>query len=99
MNGKEIDAGSSGNIPGEPEEVLIEEAKAGSYIARVINYAAVTPQWTLTVGVYGTTQEVLAKGTTERWTLTCESTSGKVLASRKILIDRGKSAKISLTGC
>jgi carboxypeptidase T len=38
-------------------------------------------------------------GKTEAWKLTCESPDGKVLSSTDLVIDRGKSEKVSLPGC
>jgi hypothetical protein len=98
-NGKEVEVGSSGNTPGEAEQVLLQDPPPGEYIARVVNFAAASPAWTLTFGVYGTSDEVLAKGTVERYTLTCETTTGKVLSSTKVLVDRGKALKVKLPSC
>jgi hypothetical protein len=97
--GKEVEVASSGNIPGEVEQVLVEDPVPATYIARVVNFAAVNPAWTLTFGVYEAHDELLAKGTTERWTLTCEDTKGRVLAKRNVLVDRGQAVKVDLPGC
>ena len=67
---------------------------------RVINFASVSPTYTLKVAllkekVVGT--EVVP-GKVERWTLTCEK-NGKVLQTVKVLVDRGELVRVNLGAC
>ena len=93
-----VEVDTSGNAPGQAEQVLLQDPVPGEYVARVINFVAASPAWTLSFGVFGTTEEVVAEGTTERWTLTCETLTGKVLAKKEVLVDRGQNAKVDLPG-
>lgn len=97
--GELVKVGSSGNVPSQKEEVLLDDPVAGEYVARVVNFAAVNPDWTLTFGVYGSTEEVLNTGTTEAWVLTCETTDGRVLSRQGVVVDRGEQVRLNVRGC
>ena len=89
--------GSSGNVPGLKEQVLLSEPTAGTYILRVINFAAVTPTYTLTAETFQT-DVVITPGLVEAWTLTCE-VDGEVLQRIPVIVDRGQQAKVDLRPC
>ena len=97
--GELVEVATSGGLPGEKEEILVDDPVAGEYVARVVNFAAANPQWTLTFGVYEAGEEVLQEGTTEAWVLTCETTDGRVLARRGVVVDRGERLRVDLRGC
>ena len=59
--------GTSGNNPGTPEQVILtgDKAAPGTYVLRVINFAAVVGTWTAKIGRYRTTthgHDGLARG-------------------------------------
>lgn len=89
--------GSSGNIPSEKEEVLLVEPAAGTYVLRVINFASITPTYTLTADTYET-DLIVTGGLVEAWTLTCE-VGGEVLQRSAVVVDRGQQAKVDLGAC
>ena len=67
---------------------------------RVINFAAVSPTYTLEASTLEET--VVSKktvgGKTEKWTLTCEK-KGKVLQTVKVNVERGDLARVNLAEC
>jgi len=89
--------GSSGNLPGEKEQVLLTEPTAGTYVLRVINYASVSPTYTLTAETFDT-DVLTTPGLVEAWTLTCE-VGGQVLQRLAVVVDRGRQAKVDLRPC
>ena len=76
-DGKLNKVGSSGNFVGDKERVDINGAPAGTYVLRVINFASVTPTYTLTEELFNSVTRHTA-GKRERYTLTCEK-NGTVL--------------------
>jgi hypothetical protein len=94
------EVGSSGNTPGQFERVELADPKPGTYVLRVINFAAVSPTYTLEASTLD--QKVVSKklvgGETERWTLTCEK-KGKVLQKVKVNVERGDLARVNLAQC
>ncbi|MFC6287339.1 M14 family metallopeptidase [Nocardioides sp. GCM10027113] len=90
--------GGSGNMPGEKEQADVPNATAGDYVLRVINYASVTPDYTLTTGLYAARTE-RTEGKRELYTLTCEKPGGKVLQTEQLFIDRGQEVQVNLKQC
>jgi hypothetical protein len=92
--------GSSGNAPGDKERVEIADPTPGDYVLRVVNFAAVSPTYTLTATLLH--EKVVSTktvpGQVERWTLTCEK-HGKVLQRSKVRVDRGDLARVDLSEC
>ena len=89
--------GSSGNIPGEKEHTTLFDAPAGTYVFRVINYASVTPEYTLDIGRFESVTK-RTEGKREAYTLTCEK-NGKVLQSTQVFIGRGQEKRVDLAQC
>ncbi|MDQ3742099.1 MAG: M14 family metallopeptidase, partial [Actinomycetota bacterium] len=88
VNGEMKLVGESGEVPGLPEQIILENPDAGNYVLRVYNYLAFGP-YSGTASIYGLGPEVVKDGTTEVWEFTCEA-AGTVLAQQKILIGRGE---------
>ena len=89
-----VEVGSSGNQPGSKEQVELVDAVKGTYVIRVLNFASVSPSYTLTMGQYkGVTKRT--KGEKESYTLTCE-VDGKAKSSQKVFIDRGQVRSLDL---
>ncbi len=89
--------GASGNVPGEDEDVLLAHPQPGTYVARVVFYAAVTGAYELRVNRVTTTRTTTS-GTKEAYELTCEEPGGAVLERHSLVIDRGQSLGVRL-GC
>ena len=93
--------GTSGNVPGEKEQVIIDDPEPGEYVFRVINFASVTPTWTITAGTYDI--EVIDTHPPlkafETWTLTCERPDGTVLQTLDVLVSRGDRVVVDLAAC
>jgi hypothetical protein len=89
--------GSSGNIPGSAEEVLLADPAPGTYVVRVAYYAAVTGTYEITAKRVTTTRTTTT-GTKEAYTLTCEEPDGTVLDQRRLVIDRGQVVTADLCG-
>ncbi|HSI79095.1 MAG TPA: hypothetical protein VK919_00445 [Solirubrobacterales bacterium] len=88
--------GSSGAAPTTSEETTFTPPPAGGeYVARVINYAAVSPyEGTVT---FAKTESSGIRLRRERWTLTCRRrAAGKVAARRKLHVARGGSVRVDL---
>ncbi|MCW2959480.1 MAG: cpt, partial [Solirubrobacterales bacterium] len=87
------EAGSSGSAPGMDEEILLEAPKVGEYVLRVTNYLAFNG-YTVTVTRLGQGADTVRPRTaTESWTLTCQA-GGKVLASQKVVVERGQTLAV-----
>jgi hypothetical protein len=94
-DGSLTQVGTSGNSPGQAEEVVLEGDKAtpGNYVLRVVNFAAAVGTWTATVGRYQTTQTVTT-GSPEPYTMTCE-VGGQVVRSTQVFIGRGQTLSVN----
>jgi hypothetical protein len=89
--------GSSGNFVGDKERVDINGAAAGTYILRVINFASLSPSYTLTEELFDSVTRHTA-GHRERYTMTCEK-NGTVLQTDKVFIRRGETKRIDFSEC
>ena len=96
-DGKLHKVGSSGNFVGDKERVDINGAPAGTYVLRVINFASVTPTYTLTEALFNSVTRHTA-GKRERYKLTCEK-NGTVLQTGWVFIRRGESKWIDFSEC
>lgn len=96
-DGSLTEVGSSGNFVGEKEKATINAPAAGTYVLRVINFASVTPTYTLTAGLYNATEQTTAP-LVEAWTLTCEM-DGQVRQTVPVIVDRGQHVKVDLQAC
>ena len=81
-------------MQGEKEQVQVPDAPAGTYVVRVVNYASVSPSYTVEIGQYASTAS-FTEGKREKYTLSCE-VDGKTMASRKVFIDRGQVKRFNL---
>ncbi|HEU4912246.1 MAG TPA: M14 family zinc carboxypeptidase, partial [Actinomycetes bacterium] len=98
-DGTLTEVASSGNFVGEKELATVDTPKAGTYVLRVINFASVSPDWTMTAGLYDTTDTIVGDGLVENWTLTCERPDGTVLETKSVVVDRGQQVKPDLAAC
>jgi Zinc carboxypeptidase len=78
--GKSASAGGSGT----EEEVVLPNVPPGEYVARIINWAAVDPQFTGAIEFFAPGPNALAPKTTEAWDLTCPD--GR---TSKVSVERG----------
>ncbi|MGB9376157.1 MAG: M14 family metallopeptidase [Mycobacteriales bacterium] len=91
--------GSSGNAAGEKEMATVDKPKPGTYVLRVINFSSVSPDWTMTAGLYTANDVIIGDGLVENWTLTCERPDGTVLQTVPVVVDRGQQVKPDLSVC
>jgi Zinc carboxypeptidase len=96
-DGKLKKVGSSGNFVGDKERVDINGAAAGTYVLRVINFASVSPSYTLTEELFNSVTRH-TRGKRERYTLTCEK-NGTVLQTDRVYIPRGGVKWIDFSEC
>ncbi|MDP5183482.1 M14 family zinc carboxypeptidase [Blastococcus sp. BMG 814] len=89
--------GSSGNFVGEKERVLLQDPAQGTYVLRAINFASVTPTWTLTASLFEAESSTVP-GLVENWTLTCE-VAGQVRETAPVVVDRGQRLRVDLRAC
>ncbi len=89
--------GSSGNFVGEKERVLLQDPAQGTYVLRAINFASVTPTWTLTASLFEAESSTVP-GLVENWTLTCE-VGGQVRQTVPVVVDRGQQLRVDLRAC
>ncbi len=80
------DMGGSGGPPGAKEIAYIEDAPPGNYVLRVVNFAAVTPAWTMKAEVFAPGPDVVIGGGKEAWRFTCHS--GGQWKAQKVYVDR-----------
>ncbi len=90
---------SSGNAPGAKEHTVVDAPSVGTYVLRVINFASVSPTWTLTAGLYESTTGTGGPGLVENWTLTCERADGTVLQRVPVVVERGQQVRADLATC
>ena len=90
---------SSGNFVAEKEVATVDAPQPGTYVLRVINFASVSPDWTMTAGLYNTESTIVGDGLVENWTLTCERPDGTVLQTVPVVVDRGQQVKPDLRPC
>ena len=90
-------AGSSGNAVAEKERVLLQDPAQGTYVLRVINFASLTPSWTLTAALFNAESETVP-GLVENWTMTCER-DGRVVQTVPVVVDRGQQLRVDLSAC
>jgi hypothetical protein len=90
---------SSGNFVGAKELATLNTPQTGTYVLRVINFASVSPTWTMTTGLYATEDTIVGDGLVENWTLTCERPDGTVLQTLPVVVDRGQQVKPDLRQC
>jgi hypothetical protein len=87
--------GSSGEANGVPEQIVVERAQPGEYVARVIYYMTGAPQtgqgndWHMKVSRYKLEPDKVETGK-EYWTMQCETADGQVLESKEIYVERGQ---------
>ncbi|MGH8894354.1 MAG: M14 family zinc carboxypeptidase [Actinomycetes bacterium] len=98
-DGSLTEVASSGNFVGEKELATLNAPQPGTYVLRVINFASVSPTWTMTAGLYDTTDTIVGDGLVENWTLTCERPDGTVLQTVPVVVDRGQQVKPDLSAC
>ncbi|SNR54864.1 M14 family zinc carboxypeptidase [Blastococcus mobilis] len=96
-DGSLTSVGGSGNFVGEKERVLLQDPAQGTYVLRVLNFASVTPSWTLTASLFNAESETVA-GLVENWTLTCER-DGRVVERVPVTVERGQQLRVNLTAC
>jgi PAS domain-containing protein len=96
-DGSLTEVGSSGNFVNDKERVLLQDPAQSTYVLRVINFASVTPTWTLTASLFEAETETVA-GLVENWTLTCE-VDGQVRQTVPVVIDRGQQLRLNLNTC
>jgi len=96
-DGSLAQVGSSGNSVNEKERVLLQDPAQGTYVLRVINFASVTPNWTLTAALFNADASTVP-GLVENWTLTCE-VAGQVHQTVPVVVDRGQQLRVDLTAC
>jgi hypothetical protein len=96
-DGSLTEVGRSAGFVGVKERVLLETPEPATYVLRVSNFASVTPQWTLTAGLYDSFEQTVP-GLIENYTLTCER-SGEILQQKPVVVDRGEQIKVGLRRC
>jgi hypothetical protein len=89
--------GGSANLPGEDEEVVLDAPPPGTYVVRVVYFAAATGLYEVKVARATVSREVTT-GHREAYALTCEEPDGTVLERHSVVIDRGQSLTLNL-GC
>lgn len=91
--------GTSGELPGAKERVELTAPATGTYVARVVSFAAASP-YTISASLLEerVVDRKVVPGKVERWTLTCER-NDKVLQSVKVRVDRGRAALVDLRPC
>ena len=89
--------GLPGNIPGADEEVVLDAPAAGTYVIRVVYYAALTGSYEVKVSRV-TVETQTTTGAKEAYRLTCERPDGTVLQRHSLVIDRGQRVTLAL-GC
>jgi len=96
-NGSLTRIGGSGSAPGSKESTDIANAPAGTYVVRVVNFASVSPTYTVSVGLHDAVTK-WTDGKREAYTFTC-AVDGEVLQTMKVYVGRGQVRSLDLTTC
>ncbi len=80
----------------ESTQLSGDQVTPGTYVLRVVNFAAAVGTWTAKVGLYSAT-ETVTTGHTEAYTLSCE-VGGKTVAEQQVTIARGERQTVSPCG-
>ena len=96
-DGEREEVASSGNLPGQKERALLQDAAAGTYVIEVVNYASVSPDYTAVASAFDAEERTVPR-LFENWTLTCE-VDGRILETVPVLVDRGDQVKMNLDRC
>jgi hypothetical protein len=80
--------------------VQIAAPEPGTYVLRVINFASVSPTYTVTATLFDSAvvDSTEVPGLIESWTLSCEK-NGRVLEQVPVVVDRGQQVKVDLKTC
>jgi hypothetical protein len=99
-DGSLTQVGTSGAFVGEKERVQIAAPEPGTYVLRVINFASVSPTYTVTATLFDSTTVASEEvpGLIENWTLSCEK-NGRVLEQVPVVVGRGQQVKVDLKTC
>jgi hypothetical protein len=91
-DGSKTQVGSSGNSPGQPEQVVLtpEQATPGKYELEVDDFAAVAGTWDATIGFYKFTKTITT-GHAESYDLTCKVGGSVVGQTVQVFVGRGQS--------
>jgi hypothetical protein len=92
---------SDGEIVGQaaslsnPEVSVLVDPVPGEYTVQVDNYAGGTAatDWTGRV-TFEQPKPTIVTGVKEHWMLTCRNAAGDVVSTRKVVVDRGRTARI-----
>jgi hypothetical protein len=87
--------GSSTQGTTDFEQVTLGPDPSGKYVVRVVNWAATEP-YDLNVTF---TKPTFTAAQKENWSLSCETFSGEVLATRQVYVARGSAATVELRDC
>lgn len=102
-NGRRVEVGSSGNLPGQTESAKVVDPEPGTYLFEVHNYASTSPTYDIRASLYDAVgSEVVGAGIAEEWTLTCEkqtATGLKTVERRSVYVERGQQVKLDLKEC
>ncbi len=78
----------------DPEQAVLIDPVPGTYTVRLTNYdGGATSDWTGHVE-YASPTPATYSGLKEAWNLTCSNRNGKVLSTREVIVDRGKTARV-----
>jgi hypothetical protein len=92
-DGSLTSVGGSGNPPGQKETATIEAPALvpGTYVLRVVNFASVSQEWTMTATLRNSDARRTVPGSgPESWTLMCERPDGTVVAEQQVFVARGQ---------
>lgn len=92
-NGQLKEVGSSGNLPSETEEILLDDPAIGDYVLRVNNYLGFGG-WTGKIERLGKGQDTIRpRKATEAYTLDCLK-GDTIVGTQKVEVERGGTAKL-----
>jgi hypothetical protein len=89
---------SSGAFVGEKEQAFVDAPRAGTYVLRVVNFASVSPSYTLTASLFDAPGVDVTPGLVEQWTLIC-SVDGAERSRQLVTVDRGQQTALDLAAC
>jgi hypothetical protein len=87
--------GSSGNPAGSGESTSLIQPRGGEYKAKILNFLGGDGQPYKLVITHLDGNIKITQGTTEAYTLTCETPQGDVIATRDVTIGRSQSANVN----
>jgi hypothetical protein len=96
-DGKLTKVASSGAFVNSNEQAFVENVTPNTYVLRQINFASVSPSYTMTATLYGAPKFEVTEGLVESYTLVC-TVDALEKRRQQVVVERGSGQKVDACG-